>query len=152
MNQVPSYVEWQGKDQRKLTPMEFALHLVNEVRIATGSIRVAALFTHIRGPYARIANVDSWPIFAQAYAGPYPVVCHPPCGPWGKFKWRCKHEDKTLGILAIDHVHRWGGVVEQPLGSTLFRDHGRPGARLTRCNQQDYGHQCLKQTLLYWCL
>ncbi len=40
-------------------------------------------------------------------------------------------------------------MVEQPLGSTLFAEHGREGATIERVNQGDYGHQAEKATLLY---
>jgi hypothetical protein len=48
----------------------------------------------------------------------------------------------------MELVHRWGGIVEQPLGSQLFRIAGRAGT-VTRVDQGEYGHVCRKPTLLY---
>jgi hypothetical protein len=55
----------------------------------------------------------------------------------------------------MELVHRWGGVVEQPKGSQLFRQYGRGGA-IEEVNQGDYGMKSpgglyiRKPTLLYW--
>lgn len=145
-------VETQSHRQRLLTPPAFARHLVDGCRALSGSVRVAVLYADVRGPYPGMADVETWPLWAQHYRGPWPVVAHPPCGPWGKLKWRCFRQDASLGPLAIAQAHLWGGVVEQPLGSTLFRDHGRPAARIEKVRQGDFGHPCQKWTLLYWTL
>ena len=48
---------------------------------------VAALFVQTDGAYFGIDGVDQWDEQrdARKYAGPYPVVAHPPCQRWGKF-------------------------------------------------------------------
>lgn len=45
---------------------------------------IAALFVETRGCYADLEGVDPWPIErdARLYAGPHPVVAHPPCARW----------------------------------------------------------------------
>jgi hypothetical protein len=139
-----------SKLERELTPLGFAQYLVGQVMCRTGSPKVTVLYANMASFYREMLNVEVWPVLAQFYVGPYPVICHPPCGPWGKFKWRCKHQDASLGPLAIKQAHRFGGVVEQPLGSTLFRDHGWIGSTVTRVKQCDYGHRAEKATLLYW--
>lgn len=52
-------------------------------RLST-SIQVAALFVEGAGVYASRHGVDAWPIErdARTYAGPHPVVAHPPCNLW----------------------------------------------------------------------
>lgn len=85
---------------------------------------------------------------AKKYAGPHPVICHPPCGPWGKYRSK-SHESKEDGIVAMRMVHQFGGVVEQPVGSKLFREYGQ-GGRIEKIDQKDFGHQSIKATILYW--
>ena len=49
---------------------------------ATLACRVAALYVEPDGVYSALPDVDPWPVHrdARAYAGPYPVVAHPPSG------------------------------------------------------------------------
>jgi hypothetical protein len=48
---------------------------------------VAALYVEHGGSYYGLPGVDPWDDArdARAYAGPHPVVAHPPCQRWGKF-------------------------------------------------------------------
>lgn len=45
---------------------------------------IAALYVIENGPYYGLPNVDPWPESrdARTYAGPHPVVAHPPCSRW----------------------------------------------------------------------
>lgn len=53
---------------------------------------VAALYVDPAGYYAGRDDVDRWDEErdAKEYAGPWPVVAHPPCERWGKLYWRGK--------------------------------------------------------------
>lgn len=142
--------ELQGSKTRHLTPPAFAEWLVNGVRRHFGVYEVAALFVAHSGPYFKMDGVECWGVAAEMYDGPHPIIAHPPCGPWGKCRTLCKYQKAQHGIEAIELVHRWCGVVEQPAGSTLFRDHGRPGHIIEEVDQYDWGHKIRKPTLLYW--
>jgi hypothetical protein len=90
-------------------------------------MRVAALYVDsARGAYVGLPGVDVWgwatrdgqqiDAFAEhrdarLYAGPYPVVAHPPCGPWGRFRWNYLggEGDAMAGVHAVDQVRTWGG-------------------------------------------
>jgi hypothetical protein len=144
-------VESLSRHQREVTPLQLCRYLVDRVRTAHGSDRVAVLWVCRRTVYWRLwPLVDLWGERrdARLYAGPWPVVCHPPCGPWGRYRSRC-HQSPEHGVLAMQMVHRWGGVVEQPVGSRLFCEHGQGGV-IERIEQGDFGHLALKPTLLYW--
>jgi hypothetical protein len=48
---------------------------------------VAALYVEPQGCYVGVPGVDPWDEArdARTYAGPHPVVAHPPCQRWGRF-------------------------------------------------------------------
>ena len=121
---------------------------------------VAALYIDPRGPYPKMPGVDCWDAErdAENYAGPWPVVAHPPCGPWGKLRHLYSGNEAPLGLVAFMHVRRWGGVLEQPAGSRLFAAAGAPppggcddawGGTTMIVNQCDWGHVARKPTWVY---
>lgn len=137
--------------QRRATPPEFARYLLYRVRELCGPGKVAVLWVERKSPYWRLwPEVELWGLGRNAftYAGPHPVICHPPCAPWSKFKWKSK-ESKLHGAAAVAHVERWGGVIEQPFGSTLFRDLACPG-NVEIIDQSFFGHKSQKKTILYF--
>lgn len=135
--------------------------------------RVAALFVQPNGIYFGVPGVDPWDKArdARTYAGPHPVVAHPPCERWGRYwggaPWQ--KERKKLGdddgcfAAAIAAVRSWGGVLEHPEGSHAWRAFGlncppRGGGWImadweggwTCCVEQGaYGHRARKATWLY---
>ena len=135
---------------------------------------VAALFVECDGIYAGAQAVDLWPLIrdARSYAGPHPVVAHPPCARWGRF-WRGsvrrgspRHalgDDGGCFASALDSVRRWGGVLEHPAYSYAWSTFGlkRPdthggwivadthGGYTCQVWQGHYGHRTAKATWLY---
>lgn len=135
-------------------------------------MRVAALYVDpLRGPYTRIAGVDVygwaevkqaafWDRDARQYAGPWPVVAHPPCGPWGRFRRRYKGGEGAAdcGPRAVEQVRQWGGVLEHPAYSTLWDVCNLPrpgdgvdnyGGVTVQFEQVRWGHPCKKPTWFY---
>ncbi len=123
---------------------------------------VAALYTDVRrGPYAHMTGVDAWglPRDARDYVGPHPVIAHPPCGWWGNFAWNCQQPEswRECGPRAVEQVQKWGGVLEHPAYSRLFKHCNlpRPGdppffRRWTlQVDQCWFGHKARKRTWLY---
>jgi hypothetical protein len=144
-------LEHLGRFDRKATPLPLCRWLVDRVRERFQVEKVAVLWVERRSHYWRLwPEVELWGKGrdARTYAGPHPVICHPPCGPWGNYKAKAL-ESREDGLIAMEMVHRWGGVIEHPVGSCLFRDHGR-GGTIERIDQADFGHQARKATLLYW--
>ena len=101
------------------------------IPVGTGEkIMIATLFVETDGCYYNLPDVDPWDVQRDArnYAGPNPVVAHPPCQRWGRF-WhgstRKPHQFK-LGDdggcfeSALLNVHRWGGVIEHPAYSKAW--------------------------------
>jgi len=134
------------------------------VRNATSpvvSVPVAALYVDPRGPYPKLPGVDAWDESrdARAYSGPWPVVAHPPCGPWGRLRHMCTKQDPSCGLRAVEQVRAFGGVLEHPEYSTLWDRCGLPkpgelpdafGGRTVRVEQVAWGHSCRKATWLYY--
>jgi hypothetical protein len=136
--------------------------------------QVAALFVETDGCYFGLPGVDPWDEKRDArnYAGPHPVVAHPPCQRWGRF-WhgstRKPHQyrlgdDAGCFQAALDFVHAYGGVLEHPADSHAWKAFGipkpergkgwmqiGPGRRGWTCyvEQGHYGHISRKPTWLY---
>ena len=133
---------------------------------------IAALFVETDGCYFGIDGVDPWDQARDArhYAGPWPVVAHPPCQRWGRF-WhgstRKPHQfklgdDDGCFAHAFFSVWTWGGVLEHPCDSHAWKHFGltpperfagwqRAGRRgLMTCyvEQGHYGHMSRKPTWL----
>ena len=123
---------------------------------------VAALYVDpVAGPYPGLIGPEHcWGIErdAKTYSGPGPVIAHPPCGPWGRFGYRCTRQDPDAGIKAVLQVQRFGGVLEHPAHSRLWkacrlpvpgqRSLFAPGFTI-EFNQVRFGHPCVKPTWLY---
>lgn len=143
----------------------------------TPETKIAALFVETDGCYFGLPDVDPWDARrdARAYAGPYPVVAHPPCQRWGKL-WagqplhikrtgerKVKGADGGCFEAALVAVRKFGGVLEHPWGSHAWKHFGlftpprRGGWQMadweggwTCCVEQGrYGHYARKPTLLY---
>lgn len=127
----------------------------------TNAINVAALYVDPRGPYPKLLGPEyCWDEArdARTYAGPWPVVAHPPCGPWGQLRHLYKGDQSDCAIRAVEQVRRFGGVLEHPAGSQLWRHCGlpRPGGFLDEdgnftleVEQCAWGHPARKRTWLF---
>jgi hypothetical protein len=120
---------------------------------------VVALYVDPRGPYpALVADWYDEARDARTYAGPWPVVAHPPCGPWGRLRHLSRHQDPSCALRAVEQVRALGGVLEHPAGSLVWSHCGLPlpgelpdvagGVTIEIC-QVDYGHVARKRTWLY---
>lgn len=121
---------------------------------------VAALFVDALGPYTGMPDVDCWTEQRNAhlYNGPHPVVAHPACGPWGRLYKNCSKQNPEDAIHALSVVREYGGVLEHPANSKLWKRFGLPapgsagdsfGGHTVALNQVSYGHTALKPTWLY---
>ena len=139
---------------------------------------IAALFVANPGCYIGLPDVDPWDKDrdARKYAGPWPVVAHPPCQLWVNFaalnfkRWGGEHNrpgnDGGCFASALESVRRWGGVLEHPAFSNAWRAYNLPvpfwrtGGWVRSflrdewtCEvwQSAYGHRARKRTWLYYC-
>lgn len=123
---------------------------------------VAVLFARKDSIYKTLPGCDVFDLERDArnYRGPFPVVAHPPCRSWCRLRAFAKprHDERDLAIFAVDQVRKYGGVLEHPLGSELWRfcrlprpGHGSDsyGGFSIGINQNWFGHRAEKKTLLY---
>lgn len=131
---------------------------------------IAALYVERGGCYFGLPDVDPWDEArdARLYAGPWPVVAHPPCARWCQLahvvQARYGHrvgDDGGTFAAALAAVHRWGGVLEHPAESMAWGAFGLPrprrgwsavdahGGRVCEVSQRAYGHPARKRTWLY---
>lgn len=123
---------------------------------------IAALYVDARGPYPKFDDVDAWDTErdARRFAGPGPIVAHPPCAAYGRLAHIANRAEgeAALGILAVAQVRRFGGVLEHPWRSALwaFMDLPRPGefpdehgGWCVQADQCEWGHPARKTTWLY---
>jgi hypothetical protein len=133
---------------------------------------IAALYVETAGAYFGLPGVDPWDEARDArnYAGPDPIVAHPPCQRWGRF-WHGstrKPHQFTLGDdggcfkAALDAARRFAGVIEHPADSHAWaafgipkppriggwRRTGWPGEWTCEVSQGHYGHTAGKRTWL----
>jgi hypothetical protein len=137
---------------------------------------IAALYVQKNGCYFGLPDVDPWDEArdARLYAGPWPVVAHPPCERWGRYWYggpmlhklgrRLKRgDDGGCFASALAAVRQFGGVLEHPEASAAWAAHDlleppKHGGWIvadwrggwTCCVEQvHYGHRARKATWLY---
>lgn len=90
---------------------------------------VAALFVDPKGVYSGLPGVEVWDESrdARTYAGPWPVVAHPPCARWSRLagfteaRFGLKRgEDGGCFKAALATVREFGGVLEHPAYSDAW--------------------------------
>lgn len=157
----------------RVSPLPQGDGLASPVKALERPQMVAALYVEKGGCYYGLPDVDPWDIErdARKYAGPWPVVAHPPCERWGRY-WsggpsarvrRTKGDDGGCFAAALSAVRTYGGVLEHPEASHAFRAHQlltpKWGAGWTPAGdwcgwvccvaQRNYGHRARKLTWLY---
>jgi hypothetical protein len=132
---------------------------------------IAALYVQRDGCYWNLENCDPWDEKrdARKYAGPWPVVAHPPCARWCRLaglveaRWGHKRgEDDGCFAAALASVRQWGGVLEHPAYSDAWSAfllpepprhggwvRGIDGGWACHVEQHRYGHPAKKATWLY---
>ena len=133
---------------------------------------IAALYVATGGCYFGLPDVDPWDQTRddRRYAGPWPVVAHPPCARWSKLAGLVEHlyglkrgDDGGCFAAALASTREWGGVLEHPALSKAWVTFGLPFPSrgrwirglfdpgwVTEISQVAYGHRAQKRTWLYY--
>jgi hypothetical protein len=132
---------------------------------------LASLYVETDGAYFGLPDVDPWDERRDArnYAGPWPVVAHPPCARWSSIAGLVQHvygykigDDGGCFAHALSCVRRFGGVLEHPAGTRAWKAYGLPrpatnggwsvtfdGEAVCYVEQGEYGCPSRKPTWLY---
>lgn len=123
--------------------------------------KVAVLFARKDSIYKEFEQCDVYDIERNAltFSGGIPIIAHPPCRSWGKFKQFSNgdHKEKQLAIWAVRQIRKYGGVLEHPETSSLWNQLGLPlgsqrdkwGGFTLSVDQSWFGHRARKRTWLY---
>lgn len=89
-----------------------------------------------------------------------PIICHPPCRLFSKMRSfsKASFNERILAFYAIGAVRKYGGIVEHPEGSNLFKltkcdlngNIDNYGGFLRKYFMSDFGFPARKPTLLYF--
>lgn len=121
---------------------------------------IAALFVR-SDSYYKALGLDCYDQTrdARTWPGGAPGVYHPPCRAWGKYKtWaKPRPDEKDLARWSMSSVRRFGGVLEHPASSDLWKEFHCPGygirdefgGVLFPVMQSWFGHRAPKETALY---
>lgn len=123
---------------------------------------VAVLFARGDSNYKQVPGLDVWDKDrdARTWQGGSSIIAHPPCAQWSVLK-AFAHKDewmKSHAPWAVLQVRRWGGVLEHPHGSDLWKHCKLPhpgglpdsfGGYTLLVDQSNWGHPARKRTWLY---
>ncbi len=124
---------------------------------------IAVLFARSDSIYKGIPGCDVFDIDRDAltFSGGMPVIAHPPCRSWGRLAHMAKPRpgERELAPWAVDQIRKWGGVLEHPVTSRLWKEKPLPGPGERDqfggfsivVPQYWFGHRCEKMTSLYIC-
>ncbi len=125
---------------------------------------IPVLFCRSDSAYKNDTRFDAWDAQRDAlkWQGGSPLIAHPPCRAWGQLSHMAnpRKGEKELAPWAISQIRKFGGVLEHPKGSKLWKFLKLPEPE-TACDnfggfsilidQWDFGHVARKATKLYIC-
>jgi hypothetical protein len=121
---------------------------------------IAALFVRADSHY-KAMGADCYDASRDAltWPGGAPGIYHPPCRSWGQLAHFAKPRpgERDLALWAMENVRRFGGVVEHPYSSRLWKEthclefglRDRFGGILIPVFQSWWGHRAPKKSCFY---
>lgn len=125
-------------------------------------MKIPILFTMQNSNYALFENADCYDIKRDALTctSDSAFVAHPPCRSWGRLRKFANvvPGEHLLAVWSVFRLWRYGGVLEHPAGSGLWKLLNLPlpgsgydfrGGFSISFNQSWFGFKCEKNTWLY---
>lgn len=113
---------------------------------------ISVLCTLPNSVYKQLPGVDAYDLQRDAYtfSGNNPIIAHPPCQQWSRMKNFANDNprEKELAIFCLEQIHKNGGILEHPAGSSFFKYAGI--VPTISVNQAWFGFPCQKKTYLYF--
>lgn len=122
---------------------------------------ISVLFARSDSIYKRIPDCDVWDLGRNAlkWPGGNPLIAHPPCRLWGRLRGLANYVEgeKELALFAVDKIRIFGGVLEHPFASLLWKAASLPrpgqfdqfGGWTLAAPQFWWGHKAYKATWFY---
>lgn len=112
---------------------------------------ITVLCARPRSVYKQIQGLDVWDEKRNAYnySGTNPIIAHPPCAQWSRLKGLANENAfyKDLAMFCLERIQLYGGILEQPEGSSFFKYAGiKPTLSI---DQFWFGYPIRKRTWLY---
>jgi hypothetical protein len=99
-------------------------------------------------------DLDIYTISRSAlnFTGTNKVICHPPCAQFSRMKAFSKKNVNHLELakFCVETILKNGGILEQPMGSNMFKFFGLDYKKVYSVNQSWWGFRCTKKTILYF--
>ncbi len=126
--------------------------------------KVAVLFARKDSIYKTIPECEAYDIERDAVTYrksglTLPIIAHPPCRSWSRLKYFAKPRrgEKKLAIWSVGMIRKFGGVLEHPSDSSLWKQLNLPkgqqrdefGGWTLSVDQFWWGHLARKRTWLY---
>ena len=124
---------------------------------------IPVLFTQENSNYNKIKIFDCYDIKRDAlsFNGRIPLIAHPPCRKFSKLRGlsTAPLSEKKLAFFALAKVRQFGGILEHPRSSTLWKDGNfnldgsvdSYGGFLRSVDLSWFGFPARKKTMLYFC-
>ena len=124
-------------------------------------MNIPVLFCHARSNYKKVPGFDVYDLERDAlnYTGSSPAIFHPPCRLWSRLKGLSTAPvyEKYFALASIDYVRSFGGIVEHPYDSALWKEVGvlkvgvkdKFGGFFIVIDQFNFGYYTRKRTGLY---
>lgn len=113
---------------------------------------VTVLFTNRKSVYKQL-QCDCYDIDrnVKSFNWDRKVIAHPPCRQFSRLKGLSKKDDEEyeLVLKTLNHVNRYGGIIEHPLRSDLFKRNEVDQDKIIYIDQHWFGFKAHKPTLLY---